>query len=165
MFEAKDYRETLSVLLATQSMKLFPSGDVARILQNTTLGVPIGYIADQAVTVVAISPDGSYAASGRNDKIMHIWDVKEAKGLAIPHNGPVTAIAFSADGTQLVSASCEEMEASALCPNAYIRVWEVQTGQQVAQTNHPGFINSVAFSPDGTQVVFGGDDTHNLHLY
>ena len=60
------------------------------------------------------------------------------------HAAEVTSIAFSPDGTQVVSGSW----------NRTVRSWDAATGD-LLQTlkGHSDRVMSVAFSPDGTQVV------------
>ena len=62
----------------------------------------------------------------------------------------VMAIAFSPDGTQIVSGSDDET----------IRLWNAVTGQQVGEAlrGHEHSVCSVAFSPDGTHIVSGSYD-------
>ncbi|KAF9528032.1 hypothetical protein CPB83DRAFT_855213 [Crepidotus variabilis] len=69
----------------------------------------------------------------------------------------VSSVAFSPDGRRVVSGSSDKT----------IRVWEVETGQTVAETGqtvagpfagHNHSVTSVAFSPDGRQVVSGSSD-------
>ena len=61
------------------------------------------------------------------------------------HKGWVNSVAFSPDGTSIVSGSFDET----------IRVWDVVTGKQVGEMGHENSVNSVAFSPDGTHIVSG----------
>ena len=66
------------------------------------------------------------------------------------HEGGVNSVAFSADGTRIVSGSFDKT----------IRVWDAGTGKSVMEPlrGHKGRVNSVAFSADGTRIVSGSDD-------
>ncbi|KAM0169111.1 hypothetical protein ACHAPF_010297 [Botrytis cinerea] len=66
------------------------------------------------------------------------------------HTNPVTSVAFSPDGKQVVSGSDDKT----------VRLWDTVTGQQIQPTleGHTDYVRSVAFSPDGKQVVSGSDD-------
>ncbi len=59
------------------------------------------------------------------------------------------SVAFSPDGTRVVSGSDDET----------VKIWSASTGE-VEQTlqGHSDFVRSVAFSPDGTRVVSGSND-------
>ena len=63
---------------------------------------------------------------------------------------PVSAVAFSPDGTRLVSGGEDNT----------LRLWDVQTGQRIGQPlrGHGGDVLSVVFSPDGTRLASGGYD-------
>jgi hypothetical protein len=65
------------------------------------------------------------------------------------HTGAVTSVAFSPDGTRIVSRSDDRTA----------RVWDARTGAPLVELEgHKGFVRSVSFSPDGTRIVTGGTD-------
>jgi WD40 repeat protein len=66
----------------------------------------------------------------------------------------VKSVAFSPDGSQIVSGSSDNT----------VRLWDAQTGKEIAELDgHTGPVWSVAFSPDGSQIVSGSsDDTVRL---
>ena len=56
-------------------------------------------------------------------------------------------------------ASARMGRRSSRAVNSTVRIWDVASGQQVAQLDgHAGRVWSVGFSPDGAQIVSGGDD-------
>jgi len=60
------------------------------------------------------------------------------------HTGGVLSVAFSPDGTRIVTASWDQTA----------KVWDARTGSpQLELKGHTGRVTSVAFSPDGTRIV------------
>jgi WD40 repeat protein len=79
---------------------------------------------------------------------LKLWDA--ATGRLIRsfegHTGLVKSVAFSPDGTHVVSGGEDEM----------LKLWDVATGQLIwTSKGHSGGVNSVAISPDGTRVLVG----------
>ncbi|KZS92015.1 WD40 repeat-like protein [Sistotremastrum niveocremeum HHB9708] len=75
------------------------------------------------------------------------WDVFQ--GILTDHSSDVRSVAFSLDGSQIVSGSYDET----------VCIWSAATGVQLQiLEGHTDWVKSVAFSPDGSQVVSGSDD-------
>jgi WD40 repeat protein len=116
------------------------------------------------VTSVAFSPDGSRvlsATSGSvllptgdligNDNTIKLWDA--ATGSLIRtfegHSVPVTSVAFSPDGSRVLSGSQDRT----------IKLWDAATGALIRTfEGHSARVASVAFSADGGRVLSGSWD-------
>ena len=100
----------------------------------------------------AVSGTYRYIVEGDfNDNNIHLWDANSLEEIRqiSGHEGPVTALRFSADGKNLLTGSVDET----------VRLWDVETGQQIRRFDgHTGGVFDVNFSPDGQHAVSGGVD-------
>ena len=123
----------------------------------------------EEVGLVAISPDGKRVVLGtrysneeetelaitgqieRPAKTLKLWDVATGQlvhTFAAVHSGPVYSVAFSPDGSRVLSGSDGQ-------GGGALKLWELAAGQ-LARTFAVGdgkLVNKVAFSPDGTRVL------------
>ncbi|MBI5210412.1 MAG: SUMF1/EgtB/PvdO family nonheme iron enzyme [Elusimicrobia bacterium] len=100
---------------------------------------------------VAVSPDGSQAISGHEDKTARVWELETGRLLKTleGHAGAVTAVCFLADRARALSAS----------KDGSVRVWDVGTGQCLRTlVGHAGAVNAVCCLPGGRQAMSAGDD-------
>ena len=67
-------------------------------------------------------------------------------------------IAEGLDPTKLISVSVKEREYSSALEDQTIRIWETSSGQELGSFSHHGWVNSLAFSPDGKQLLSAGKD-------
>ena len=97
---------------------------------------------------VAISPDGSFAATGAEDTVL--WNVETRQLLArLEHQSIVWSLAFSPDGQSLVSSHGD----------GAILLWDVATRDRVANFNeHSQPVRSVRFSASGKRICSGSED-------
>jgi len=57
---------------------------------------------------------------------------------------------------QLVSVCIEQPELSSAFEYQTVRIWETQSGQELGPFSYQGWVNSVAFSPDGKRLLSAG---------
>ncbi|KAF7348845.1 WD40 repeat-like protein [Mycena venus] len=103
---------------------------------------------------LVFSPDSKYLASTDTPtSTVRLWDSARGAAAAEPFPelaGYVTSLAFSPDGTRIVSGSV----------GSTLRVWDTHTGATVAGPfkGHTSNVESVAFAPDGKRVASGSRD-------
>ena len=64
-------------------------------------------------------------------------------------------MAFSPDGRWIASGSWD----------GTVRLWDAATGEPCATLPHPGVVRDLAFGPDGTWLVTGGEQDDRLRIW
>jgi RNA polymerase sigma factor (sigma-70 family) len=105
----------------------------------------------RATGLSALSPDGALLAASTNDGTIQILDARSGASIRAwkAHDGPLWALAFSADGARLFSTGGR---------GPRIRAWEVKTGRKVLEMGdyRDGVFELVA-SPDGRFLASTGN--------
>ncbi|MDB5345158.1 MAG: hypothetical protein JWP89_3535 [Schlesneria sp.] len=107
--------------------------------------------ADQSITCFGISAAGKQAAVGKNDYVA-TYDLKTSKEVGkLPGPGMVSPLCVAATEKGTVIAAGLQ--------NYDIVLWDTKTRKATRTLKgHSGAVISLAFSPDGTQLVSGGTD-------
>ena len=118
---------------------------------------------------VKFSPDGTRVLSGSDDATLKLWDAATGQlirtfenqplgaepGALGGHDGQVLSVAYSSDGTQLVSNDPRTL-----------RLWDVSSGRLIRTIGMlSDTVHSVQFSPDGTHVVSAHGGGRTLKLW
>jgi WD40 repeat protein len=117
---------------------------------------------------MVFSPDGKSLAVKSNDQTLRLYNVEDGKEIrklgAQPNaqrrvffgGNPGSSMAFTPDGKSVLSGA---MEFENNQVTAVIKRYEVETGKEVGTIKGPqGGFQSLALSPDGTNVAWGGND-------
>ncbi len=106
------------------------------------------------VRTYIFSPDSKILASGGDDAVIILWDVKTGKQLAnlTGHTKSISALTFTADGKTLASGGKDE-----------IRLWDVNTGTPISNLDAALNVAVLAFSPDGKTLA--GASGHMIVLW
>lgn len=137
---SRESYKNLGYLLALQSLKMYPSGEAAQVLLNYNPydGIPnlLMEIFDEEVTSVAFSPNSEFLL---------------VKGATMYYPGGIAgtnridnkgSYSFSPDGKYVISIY-----------DSSIRVWETDTGKEIAQMDNEYFLDSFDVSSDFKYVV------------
>ena len=122
---------------------------------------------DVAITAVAVSPDAELLASADAAGGIRVWRLATGacvRRWAAAHAGGVASLAFSVDGTQILSAGTD----------GAARVHGLRSGQLLRELRgHDGFVTSALYLPpaalpsgaggDGFILTGGADGTLRLH--
>ncbi len=102
---------------------------------------------DAPVHAVAFSPDGRLLVSGGANGHIHFWDAADGRHLRRLKGNSASAVSFAPDGRRL---------ATAWTFNKTVRVWDVDTGDEVLKLPHDTDdrgIGGVAFAAGGKTLV------------
>jgi WD40 repeat protein len=141
---------------------------------------------EMEVHSVAYSPDGKQIASCSEDRTVQVWDVSTGSAtFNLRTDFWNYSVAFSPDGTQILAFSIELINvstgsgtrladeltlssvfsadgrfiASATYTSTTCKIWDVSTHQTIVQlVGHRDSVYSVAFFPDGKQIMSASED-------
>jgi WD40 repeat protein len=100
----------------------------------------------------AFSPDGKRIIGSAYDGSLRLWDTKNGKELRRldGHLGKVWTVAFDPDGRHVASGGFD----------GSVRYWDLAAARELYRMPAgptSDYVRSVCFSPDGAQILVGGD--------
>jgi WD40 repeat protein len=151
----------LSVLLATEAVRVHHTDEAAEALRDGLVGFRLRKILPAAVGGVnraVFSPNGTRILTAGDDGTVRLWNVETGASLHTIHaNGkPVTSVAFSPDGGRFLSASGDYVSKIG---ESVTRIWDATSGSMLQELKgHTGYILAAEFSHDGRVVITAGSD-------
>ncbi|KAJ3096801.1 Cell division control protein 48 B [Phlyctochytrium planicorne] len=100
---------------------------------------------------IGVTNDSAFAITCGSDHLVHIWDIatrrlaRSLKG----HTGPVTSCSLSKDGSKVFTGSIDNT----------IRVWDINTGNELEVYTFPSHIYSFDIDPIAKVLTAGLKDT------
>ena len=110
-----------------------------------------------AIYALAVSPDGTRAATGGADGVIRIWNLETGtlEKAFVSHRFHLYKLVWSPDGRKLASHGWG---------GAKTRVWDVETGKQLLETKSIGNLTALAFSPDSRHLAAGNYGSGHVYV-
>ena len=102
------------------------------------------------------SADSKRLLSGHDDGMVRLWNIATASLIAEwgKHEGPIKSVRFS-PGEGLAASGGGEGQ---------VKIWDVESGSLIKTLTEPGYVEAVAFTPDG-RFIMTGSHGFEMRLY
>jgi WD40 repeat protein len=119
----------------------------------------VGTLVNHETSSLAYSPDGKLLATGDLHDVLQLWDMtgrRVVRTMVNPQAIPIMGLAFSPDG-QVVAAGDTE---------GGVAIWDLASGRLISKLSCScGYMDPIAFSPDGTLLAAAGGGDSRLHVW
>jgi WD40 repeat protein len=129
---------------STVTVWTIDSGDQTRDLGAQRLVLPH----NAPVSGVTVNPAGTRVATWSGSTVI-IWPLADGLRQTVNHTDVVGGAVFNTSGTRLLTWSFD----------GTARLWDTETGRQVAIYRHDGSVNGARFNRDATQVLTWSSDS------
>lgn len=147
LFQDEKDREILSAkysydyktlgLLIDKECEIWDPNTMKRL---STISIP-----NKKIKTIGLNPNGQQIALGLKDSSLIVWDIPSKKEVLNikKHRHVISSVSYSVDGKWLLTSSWDHTA----------RIWDSQTGEQIALLKHNCFISDASFSADGKFVL------------
>jgi WD40 repeat protein len=98
------------------------------------------------IDAIAFSPDARLLATGSRDQTARLWEIPSGREIErVDHDGSVKLVAFSVDGSQLITAT-----------GYTVRIDDLAGHFELGRISAPGYFRTAEQSPDGTWIAVAG---------
>ncbi|WP_437297969.1 TIR domain-containing protein [Sorangium sp. So ce426] len=101
------------------------------------------------LSVLALSPDGSWLITGHPSGALVLWDVHRAEKRA--------TLAGSGDAVRDLAVTLDGALAVTCRAGGEIQVWDLRSAREIGCIRHPGAPTSVSISSDARMMIVAGD--------
>ncbi len=124
------------------------AGDVVNIWDANTFALVNTYEVNHSNFISSLkwSPDGNFIATGDIDGRIVISNVNNRSTISFASLSWIEELDWSPDGDYIASGSSE----------SGVEIWNPTTGELLETLSYEGIVLSVAWSPDGCQIAYGG---------
>jgi WD40 repeat protein/predicted Ser/Thr protein kinase len=129
-------------------------------VRETATGNVTAEFNDRSGVIFAADNRHVFTFGGAKGNELHMLDLPSKQVVQVykGHTSPLNIYACSADGRYVAAA--------AVPPTIAIRVWEVQTGQELpVMLGHEGHVTGLNFSPDGRRLLSSAITDNSVRLW
>jgi|GEM_PF-2746661 len=134
---------------------------------NTKTGDLIATVEHEKQAFLSVfNPKGKFVASADLGGQVKIWNpLTGIEAFQIPRFREISQVLFSPDGNLLAISEglyprdgWQKYSFQIDQEPGVVSIWDVENGKEIARLNHDATVNSIAFSPDGKQILTAGKD-------